>query len=136
MYFDTIGFNLLTYPSASVNPETLIPRQATPYLDEKRFPRVAKVTDAELEGLRKLKKEPAQPKKVPGIPDAKVAELNDLIKELGINAYRCTLRRLKDQRSTAATAPTDFTWWSNPGAAGTRLPEGAPRPFARFPPVD
>jgi Lyase, catalytic len=75
---------LLTYPSASIDPEKLIPRQATPYLDEKRFPKLTGVTDAELAGLRKLKGPPAKAKKAPGIADAKVNDLYDKIKELGI----------------------------------------------------
>src|SRR6185436_3588948 len=39
VYFDSIGCNLLTYPSASINPEQQIPRQTRPYLDEQRFPK-------------------------------------------------------------------------------------------------
>ncbi len=82
--FDSLGFNLLSYPSASINPEKLIPRQATPYLDEKRFPKLTRVTEAELEGLRKLKGAGPKAKKSPGIADAKVNELHDKIKELGV----------------------------------------------------
>lgn len=85
VYFDCIGYNLLTYPSAAIDPEKLIPRQATPYLDEQRFPKLTRVTDAELEGLRKLKGPAPKAKKAPGIPDAKVTELADKIKELGIS---------------------------------------------------
>lgn len=84
VHFDSIGFNLLTYPSSSINPEKLIPRQATPYLDEQRFPKVTSVTDAELAGLRKLNRPGPKAKKSPGILDAKVNELGDKIKELGI----------------------------------------------------
>lgn len=84
VYFDAIGFNVLTYPSASINSEKLILRQARPYLDEQRFPKLTRVTDAELEGLRKLKGPAPKPKKSPGIPEAKVDELCDKIKQLGI----------------------------------------------------
>ncbi len=84
VYFDSLRLNVLTYPSASINPEKLIPRQATPYLDEKRFPKLTSVTEAELEGLRKLKGPPAKAKKAPGIPDAKVTDLFNKIKELGV----------------------------------------------------
>src|SRR5689334_19328034 len=66
------GLNLLTYPSASIDPEKLIPRQARPYLDEKRFPRLTHVTEAQLAGLRKLKGPAPKARKSPGILDARV----------------------------------------------------------------
>ena len=84
VYFDCLGFNLLTYPSAAINPEKLIARQARPYLDEQRFPKLASVSEAELAGLRKLKGAPSKPRKSPGIPEAKVTELGSKLRELGI----------------------------------------------------
>src|SRR5262249_12302769 len=85
VYLDCIGFNLLTYASRSINPEKLIPRQAIPYLDEKRFPKLATLSEAEVEGLRKLKGPPAKPRKAPGITEAKVNDLLAKIKELGVS---------------------------------------------------
>ncbi len=84
VYLDCLGYNLLTYPSASINPEKLIPRQSTPYLDERLFPKVAKVSEAELAGLQKLKGPLRKVSKLPGIPDAKVEELHAKIRELGV----------------------------------------------------
>ena len=84
VYFDVIAFNSLTYPSAAINPEKLIPRQARPYLDEQRFPALTRVSDAELEGLRKMKGPAPKARKSPGLPEAKVTELCDQPKELGI----------------------------------------------------
>ena len=55
VYFDSIGYNLLTYPSASINPEKLIPRQDVPTWTSNVSPSSRRVTDAELAGLRKLK---------------------------------------------------------------------------------
>lgn len=84
VYFDLIAFNSLTYPSAAINPEKLIPRQARPYLDEQRFPVLTRVSEAELEGLRKLKGPAPKARKSPGLAEAKVTELCDKPKELGV----------------------------------------------------
>ena len=109
VYFDCIGYNLLTYPSASSNPEKMIPRQATPYLDEKRFPKLTSVTDAELEGLRKLKSPGPKPKAPPGIAEAKVTEVYDKIKELGIVRDEHGLHGPGlDSRSPYCAAPGEY----------------------------
>ena len=84
-YFDYLGFNLLSYPSASIDPAKLIPRQGRPYLDDQQFPKITRVTEAELEGLRKLKGADPKPRKVPGLPDARVNELCDKVRATGIS---------------------------------------------------
>jgi hypothetical protein len=57
VYLDALGYNLLTYYSASIVPEKVAQRRR-PIPDERRFPRPQHVTEAELAGIRKLQVAP------------------------------------------------------------------------------
>ena len=80
VFLDFIKYNTLTYPSASIIPETVV-LQRRPVPDEKRFPRPQRVTEAELAGIRKLQG-PAEEGR--GIEDARVNDLCGKVEALGI----------------------------------------------------
>jgi hypothetical protein len=81
IYLDSIGYNALTYYSASVLPEKVAQRRR-PVPDERRFPKPARVTEAERAGIRKLGG--ALPEKVPGVPETRVQDLCAKVNALGI----------------------------------------------------
>ena len=81
VYLDSIGYNALTYYSASTLPEKVAQRRR-PVPDERRFPKPARVTEAEMAGIRKLGG--ALPEKAPGIPEARRKDLCDKVAALGV----------------------------------------------------
>jgi len=81
LYLDSVGYNALTYYSASIIPEKVAQRRR-PVPDERRFPKPQHVTEAELAGIRKLGG--ALPEKTPGIPEARVKDLCGKVAALGI----------------------------------------------------
>lgn len=135
VYFDAIGFNLLTYPSASIDPEKLIPRQGRPYLDEQQFPKLTGVTEAEQEGLRKLKGAGPKARKSPGTPDTKVNELCDQVRGLGITRDEHGVHGPGlDGRTYYCAAPGEYGgkdvrfWPDELGPDGVAMPTA--KPFA------
>lgn len=79
VFIDFIKYNTLTYGGNSVIPED-VARWRAPVPDEQLFPRPEKVSDAELEGIRKL----LGPAEGPGIDQARVDELLERVANLGI----------------------------------------------------
>jgi len=80
VFLDFIKYNTLTYPSASIIPETVV-LQRRPMPDEKRFPRPQRVTEAELAGIRTIQ---GPTKEGRGIKDARVNDLCGKVEALGI----------------------------------------------------
>jgi len=130
VYLDSIGYNLLTYPSSSIDPEKV---RQLPLLDETRFPKLTRVTEAELEGLRKLKGPAPKPQPTTGIPEAKVNELFDAIKKAGIVRDEHGVHGPGlDSRSYYSAAPGEYGgkdvkyWQDEYGPNGLALATPAP----------
>jgi chondroitin-sulfate-ABC endolyase/exolyase len=132
-YFDSLGFNLLSYPSQATDPGKLSQRPH-PMLDERRFPKLTQITEAEAEGLRKLKGPPPKPRKVPGVADAAVNELCDKVKDMGVIRDEHGVHGPGlDSRSYYCAAPGEYGgkdirfWRDELGPDGTAMQ--SPKPF-------
>jgi chondroitin-sulfate-ABC endolyase/exolyase len=79
VFLDFIKYNTLTIGGRALIPEKEAQWQR-PVPDEQRFPKPERVTEAELAGIRSL----LGPDEGPGIEEAKVQELCDKVKALGI----------------------------------------------------
>ena len=81
VFLDFIGYNALTYYSASIIPEKVAQRRR-PVPDARQFPKPKFVTEAELAGIRKLGG--ATIEKRPGITNRQVSDLCSKVHALGI----------------------------------------------------
>lgn len=81
VFLDSIWYNALSYPATSINPEQ-VAAQKSLIPDERRFPKPAHVTEAELAGIRAL--EPVIPVKKKSVAAKQVNDLCDKVNALGI----------------------------------------------------
>ncbi len=79
VFLDLIKYNTLTYRGRAVVPEKTA-QWRRPQPDEGRFPRPERATEAELAGIRRL----LGPEEGPGIDPARVNDLCEKVKALGI----------------------------------------------------
>lgn len=79
VFLDFLKYNTLTYPGRAIDPEKES-QWRRPVPDERRFPRPARVTAAELAGIRTL----LGPDEGPGISQGRVSQLWAQVRALGI----------------------------------------------------
>lgn len=121
VFLDFIKYNTLTYGSNSVIPEK-VAQWHRPMPDERRFPKPERVTEAELAGVRKL----LGPAEGPGIAEARVKDLCDKVKALGI---------VRDEHGVRGPGiDAHYQYLSAPGEFGFRdveyfLDEHGPKSF-------